>query len=58
MCNWFTMLYSRKNNCIGEITMKNLNKNICVYKPLRIQWPNSNLNLSPNGANGGRPIHS
>ena len=22
MCNWVTMLYSRKKNCIGEITIK------------------------------------
>ena len=21
-CNWVTMLYSRKKNCIGEITIK------------------------------------
>ena len=26
MCNWFTMLYSRKKNCIGEITTKKINK--------------------------------
>ena len=22
MCNWVTMLYRRKKNCIGEITIK------------------------------------
>ena len=26
MCNWVTMLYSRKKNCIGEITIKKINK--------------------------------
>ena len=26
ICNWVTMLYSRKKNCIGEITKKNLKK--------------------------------
>ena len=25
MCNWVTVLYSRKKNCIGEITIKNNN---------------------------------
>ena len=24
MCNWFTMLYSRKKNCIGEITIEKI----------------------------------
>ena len=26
MCNWVTMLYSRKKNCIGEITIKKFKK--------------------------------
>jgi len=26
MCNWVTMLYSRKKNCIGEITIKKKKK--------------------------------
>ena len=26
MCNWVTMLYSRKKNCIGEITIKKIKK--------------------------------
>jgi len=29
MCNWVTMLYSRKKNCIGEITIKKI----------LIKWP-------------------
>ena len=27
MCNWITMLYNRKINCIWEITIKINNKN-------------------------------
>ena len=26
MCNWVTMLYSRKKNCIGEIMIKKIIK--------------------------------
>jgi len=33
MCNWVTMLYSRKKNCIEEITIKKifLNKKVKKY---------------------------
>ena len=34
MCNWVTILYSKKKNCIGEITIKN-NKKLKMYKHLR-----------------------
>ena len=27
MCNWVTMLYSRKKNCIGEIKIKEIKNN-------------------------------
>ena len=34
MCNWVTMLYSRKYNCIGEITIKkNKNKRKTTFVP-------------------------
>ena len=30
MCNWVTMLYSRKKNCVGEITIKKEKENYCL----------------------------
>ena len=31
ICNWVTMLYSRKKNCIGEITIKKIIKKFAKY---------------------------
>ena len=37
MFNWVTMLYSRKKNCIGEITIKKIFKNqIYNHKKIKI----------------------
>ena len=37
MYNWVTMLYSRKNNCIGEITIKKI----------KIFWSKKKIRLNP-----------
>ena len=34
MCNWVTMLYSRKKNCIGEIAIKKME----IGVPVVAQW--------------------
>ena len=38
MCNWVTTLYSRKKNCIGEITIKIIVIIIIISKRLFLEW--------------------
>ena len=40
MCNWVTTLYSRKKNCIGEITKRAENKNMQKHSGIagNINW--------------------
>ena len=37
MCNWVTMLNSRKKNCIGEITIKKIRKKIKNKKDINFK---------------------
>ena len=52
MCNWVTILHSRKKNCIGEITIKKIIKNkkffkiIKKKKPLKLNIDNHSTDLS------------
>ena len=39
MCNWVTMLYSRKKNCIGEITIKKRKKETKKKDRKREEFP-------------------
>ena len=32
ICNWVTMMYNRKKNCIGVITIKNINNKKLIIK--------------------------
>ena len=42
MCNWVAMLYSRKKNCIGEITIKKTKKTINTIFKIFISYKDRN----------------